>query len=120
MIGSGKKRYCRTERGEKETTYFCGLGVAASHRAITSATKHLNTAGQETEQSIVAAHLFVVSAAALVYVSVVRGRNACRHCRNSHSHGEDRNDDGLLHLEKLGMGTRVLWIWEKMIRMNGK
>jgi uncharacterized membrane protein len=24
--------------------------------------------------------LFVVSAAALVYISVVRGRNACRHC----------------------------------------
>jgi hypothetical protein len=106
MIGSEKKWYRKTERGEKETTYFCGLGVAASHRAITSATKHLNTAGQETEQPVVAAHLFVVSAAALVYISVVRGRNACRHCRNSHSHGEDRNDDGLLHLEKLGMGNK--------------
>ena len=106
MIGSGKKRYCKTERGEKETTYFCGLGVAASHRAITSATKHLNTAGQETEQPVVAAHLFVVSAAALVYISVVRGRNACRHCRNSHSHGEDRNDDGLLHLEKSWNGNK--------------
>lgn len=100
-----RDKQCRVER-RKETTYFCSLGVAASHRAITSATKHLNTAGQETEQSVVAAHLFVVSTAALVYVYVVRGRNACRHCRNSHSHGEDRNDDGLPHLEKLGMGNK--------------
>jgi hypothetical protein len=89
-------------RYKKRETYRRSITLAAFGLAATRATRLLNNAKdtaedwvEDTEQStaaLVAAHL-------LLAFTTACAASARRHCRNGKSHGEDGEDDGLLHLE---------------------